>query len=114
MASQDRQLSSPSILSAGAQELPKKHVVTEVTVAIFIWAVAKQYCKKNPAETFKELKVNILHGLQSAVTEKTWKGVHKKVYKFEDIYHDEMATDPLIDLDKLEGIWEDEDNSDNK
>ena len=35
MASQDRQLSSPSILSAGAQELPKKHVVTEVTVAIF-------------------------------------------------------------------------------
>ena len=35
MASQDSTLSASSILSAGAQELPKKHVVTEVTVAIF-------------------------------------------------------------------------------
>ena len=40
--------------------------------------------------------------------------MHKKVYKFEDKYHDEMATDPLIDLDELEGIWEDEDESDNQ
>ena len=77
-----------------------------------VW-LAKQYCKKNPAETFKELKVNIMHGLQSAVTEKTWIGVHKKVYKFEDKYHEEMATDPLIDLDDLEGIWDDENDSDN-
>ena len=71
----------------------------------------KAVLQENPADTFKELKVNILHGLQSAVTEKTWKGVHQKVYKFEDKYHDEMATDPLIDLEDLEGIWDDEDGS---
>ena len=27
-----------------------------------------------PADTFKQLKVNILHGLNEVVTEKTWKG----------------------------------------
>lgn len=74
-----------------------------------IWACAKQYCKKNPAGTFKELKNNILHGLNEVVTVKTWKGVHRKVWDFEDVYHLEMASDPLIELDKLSGIWDDED-----
>ena len=45
-----------------------------------IWAVAKQYCKKKPADTFKQLKVNILHGLNAVVTEKNmdW-GAQKSV-----------------------------------
>ena len=73
-----------------------------------IWACAKQYCKKNPANSFKQLKVNIVHGLKSIVTEKTWKGVHKKVRNFEDIYLAEMASDPRIKLGSLTGVWGDE------
>ena len=55
--------------------------------------------------------MNILNGLNEVVTEKTWKGVHKKVWAFEDAYHAGMATGPLIDLDDLGGIWEDQDES---
>ena len=73
-----------------------------------IWACAKQYCKKNPANSFKQLKVSIVPGPKSIVTEKTWKGVHKKVRNFEDIYLAEMASDPLIKLGSLTGVWGDE------
>ena len=35
--------------------------------------------------------------------------MHKKVWEFEDKYHSEMESDPLVDIDALPGLWDDYD-----
>ena len=60
-----------------------------------IWAVAKNWCKAHPSQSFKELRVNAKFAFEEHVTAKTWAGVHKKVIKWEDYYLSEMGQDEL-------------------
>jgi len=58
-----------------------------------IWAVGKNWCKANPAQSFAELRTNAKFAFTEHVTKKTWMGVREKVLEWEDHYIRESEHD---------------------
>ena len=65
--------------------------------------MAKNNCKQTPAQTWSELKANAEHAFKTHVTEKTWRGVHKKVIEWEDFYLEGLGADvPIYHEDDID------------
>ena len=58
-----------------------------------VWAVAKNYCKGKPAQSWKDLLKNANYAPREHVTSKTWAAVHKKVIEWEDFYLEGLGAD---------------------
>jgi hypothetical protein len=75
-----------------------------------IWAVGKNWCKANPAQSFAELRTNAEFAFKTHVTRKTWVGVHTKVVQWEDYYISESEHDRAYVAEEAEESDMEEEN----
>jgi len=79
-----------------------------------IWAVGKNWCKANPAQSFAELRTNAQFAFTEHVQRTTWVGVRKKVVMWEDHYIKESEHDRAYVAEEAEeGDIENESETEN-